>query len=291
MPAASLRPLLAAGDFVVAPGVFEMLSARIADRLGFKALYMTGYGISASHLGLPDAGLVTYRDMVERARTIAQGTKTPVIADADTGFGGLLNIRHTVEGYESAGVAAIQIEDQETPKKCGHTPGRRVVPLAEAVRRIEVAVQARRSKDFLVVARTDARASLGLEEAIRRAREFARAGADILFVEAPESEDEFRRVGEALAGNAWLLANMVPTGRSPVVPPERLKAWGYSIAIWPGIGMTAACAAMEAAFRHLREHGSTIGSPVPAWDMARLHDLVGFPEVWEFERRYADAPS
>src|SRR6185503_728154 len=190
----ALRKLLDADEFIVAPGVFEMLSAKIADGLGFKALYMTGYGISASHLGLPDAGLVTYRDMVERARTIAQGTKTPLIADADTGFGGLLNVRETVRGYEAAGVQAIQIEDQEMPKKCGHTPDRRVVSLADAVKRIEVAVESRRSKDFLIVARTDARTALGLDEAIKRASAFADAGADILFVEAPESEDEFRQV-------------------------------------------------------------------------------------------------
>jgi 2-methylisocitrate lyase-like PEP mutase family enzyme len=290
MPAASLRPVLEAGEFIVAPGVFEMFSARIADRLGFKALYMTGYGVSASHLGLPDAGLATFRDMVERARTIAQGTKTPLIADADTGFGGLLNVYHTVRGYEDAGVAAIQIEDQEMPKKCGHTPGRRVVALADAVRRIEVAVAARRSNDLLIVARTDARTALGLEEAIRRARAFARAGADILFVEAPESEEEFRQVGEALAGEAWLLANMVPTGRSPVIPAERLKAFGFSIAIYPSAGMASACAALEAAYRYLAEHGSTIGSPVPAYDMPRLHELVGFPEVWGFERRFPEIP-
>jgi 2-methylisocitrate lyase-like PEP mutase family enzyme len=210
---AALKATLAAGDFIVAPGVFEMFSAKIADRMGFKALYMTGYGVSASHLGLADAGLVTYRDMVERARTIAQGTKTPLIADADTGFGGLLNVRETVRGYEAAGVQAIQIEDQEMPKKCGHTPDRRVVALADAVKRIEVAVEARRSKDFLVIARTDARTALGLDEAIRRACAFAEAGADILFVEAPESEEEFRRVGQALGRKAWLLANMVPTRR------------------------------------------------------------------------------
>src|SRR5258706_3256551 len=215
--AGELRSLLAKKDFIVAPGVFEMLSAKIADGLGFKALYMTGYGISASHLGLADAGLVTYRDMVERARTIAQGTKTPLIADADTGFGGLLNVRETVRGYEAAGVQAIQIEGQEMPKKCGHTPDRRVVPLADAVKRIEVAVEARRSKDFLIVARTDARTGHGLDEAIRRAQAFAKAGADILFVEAPESEEEFKRVGGELGGKAALLANMVPTGKSPVL--------------------------------------------------------------------------
>jgi 2-methylisocitrate lyase-like PEP mutase family enzyme len=284
----TLKALLAAGEFIVAPGVFEMLSARIADRIGFKALYMTGYGISASHLGVPDAGLVTYRDMVDRARVIAGGITKPLIADADTGFGGLINVRETVRGYEAAGVQAIQIEDQEMPKKCGHTPGRRVVPLKDAVRRIEVAVDARRSDDFLIVARTDARTSLGLEEAIARGKAFAKAGADIVFVEAPESEAEFERVGQALANEAFLFANMVPSGKSPVVSAEALRAYGYSIVIYPTAGMTAACAALEQAYRHLEHHGSTAGSPVAAWSMEELHRLVGFPEVWAFERKYAE---
>lgn len=280
--------MLAAGEFVVAPGVFEMFSARIADRLGFKALYMTGYGISASHLGVADAGLVTYRDMVERARTIAQGTATPLIADADTGFGGLLNVRETVRGYEAAGVQAIQIEDQEIPKKCGHTPNRRVVPIAEAVKRIEVAVGARKSSDFLIVARTDARTGLGLDEAIRRARAFAKAGADLLFVEAPESEAEFARIGAELAGEAKLLANMVPTGKSPMLPAATLKRCGFSVAIYPSAGMTAACAALQSAYAHLLQHGSLEGSRVPAFDMQQLHELVGFADIWEFERRHVE---
>jgi len=288
----SLQALLAAGDFIVAPGVFEMFSAKIADRMGFKALYMTGYGVSASHLGLPDAGLVTYRDMVERARTIAQGTNTPLIADADTGFGGLLNVRETVRGYEAAGVQAIQIEDQEMPKKCGHTPNRRVVPLEDAVKRIEVAVEARRSTDFQIIARTDARTGMGMDEAIRRAKAFARAGADILFVEAPESEEEFRRLGDdlrgSLAGDAKLLANMVPTGRSPVVSAEKLRAFGFSIAIYPSAGMGAACLAIEKTFSYLKEKQTLENCPLPAYGMKQLHELVGFPEVWEFERRHVE---
>jgi 2-methylisocitrate lyase-like PEP mutase family enzyme len=286
----TLRSMLVSGDFIVAPGVFEMFSAKIADRMDFKALYMTGYGISASHLGLADAGLVTYRDMVERARTIVQGTSKPLIADADTGFGGLLNVRETVHGYEAAGVQAIQIEDQEMPKKCGHTPNRRVLPLADALKRIEVALEARKSEDFLVIARTDARTGLGLEEAIRRGMAFAEAGADIVFVESPESEDEFRRVGEALKGKAWLLANMVPTGRSPVVSAKNLKAYGFSIAIYPSAGMGPACAALEAAYQYLLQHGSTAGSPVPTYDMQQLHTLVGFPDVWAFEKRHSETP-
>ena len=241
----NLRSLLASGEFIVAPGVYEMFSARIADRMDFKALYMTGYGVSVSHLGLADAGLVTYRDMVERARTIAGGISKPLIADADTGFGGLINIRETVRGYEAAGVQAMQMEDQEMPKKCGHTPNRRVVPLKDMLKRIEVALDARRSKDFLIIARTDARTAHGIDEAIARGKAFAQAGADIVFVESPESEDEFRKVGEALRGKAWLLANMVPTGRSPVVSKEKLIEYGFSIAIYPSAGMAAACAASE----------------------------------------------
>jgi 2-methylisocitrate lyase-like PEP mutase family enzyme len=284
----SLKATLEAGEFVVAPGVFEMFSARIADRLGFQALYMTGYGVSASHLGLADAGLVSYRDMVERARTIASGTNTPLIADADTGFGGLLNIRETVRGYEAAGVQAIQIEDQEMPKKCGHTPNRRVVPLADAVKRIEVAVESRRSADFLIVARTDARAGLGLDEALRRAKAFARAGADILFVEAPESVEEFKRVGAELAGTAKLLANMVPTGKSPEIPGDRLKAYGFSIAIYPSAGMGPACSALQSSFEFLLKNGSLQNTPVPSFNMQQLHELVGFPDVWAFEQKHGE---
>ena len=288
----ALRRLLAAGDFIVAPGVFEMLSAKIADGLGFKALYMTGYGISASHLGLADAGLVTYRDMVERARTIAQGTKTPLIADADTGFGGLINVRETVRGYEAAGVQAIQIEDQEMPKKCGHTPNRRVVPLEAAVKRIEVAVEARRSADFLIIARTDARAGLGMDEALKRAKAFAKAGADILFVEAPESEEEFKRVGDelraSLGGDVKLLANMVPTGKSPVVAAKKLKDYGFSIAIYPSAGMGPVCSALRSSYEFLLKNGSTEGSPVPAYEMKQLHELVGFQDVWDFEKKHVE---
>jgi len=287
-PAGALRAALSRGEFVVAPGVFEMFGARIADRMDFKALYMTGYGVSASHLGLADAGLAGYTDFVERARTIAQGTRTPLIADADTGFGGLVNIRHTVRGYEEAGVQAIQLEDQESPKKCGHTPGRRVVPTDDAIRRVEVAVQSRRSRDFLIIARTDARTGLGLDEAIARGRAFAKAGADIVFVESPESVEEFARIGSELAGcGAWLLANMVPSGRSPELSAERLKAFAFSLAIWPSVLMASACAAMESALATLAADGSTEAVAQPRYDMKRLHELVGFDDIWEFERRWS----
>ncbi|MBV8186561.1 MAG: isocitrate lyase/PEP mutase family protein, partial [Alphaproteobacteria bacterium] len=178
--AKALRDRLAAGEFILAPGIYDGISARVADRMEFPALYMTGYGATASMLGLPDAGLATYSDMVGRAEMICSVVSTPLIADADTGYGGLLNVQRTVRGYEAAGVAAIQIEDQEMPKKCGHTPGRRVVPAEEMAVKIKVACDARRHPETLIVARTDARTAHGLDEALRRAHLYELAGADII---------------------------------------------------------------------------------------------------------------
>ena len=284
-----LRQLVDDEEILVLPGAYDALSARLAEAAGFPCVYMTGYGQSASKLGQPDVGLMTMSEMVARASNLVECCGVPVIADADTGFGGLLNVRETVRGYESAGVQAIQIEDQEMPKKCGHTPNRRVVPLADAVRRIEVAVDARRRDDTLIIARTDARTGLGLDEAIRRGQAFARAGADIVFIEAPESADEFRRVGESI--DAWLLANMVPSGKSPEIAREDLQAWGFDIAIYPSAGMGVVCAALERNYQWLKANGRTAGSPVPAFDMRQLHELVGFDEVWAFEKRYVETGS
>ena len=210
---AALAGAIREGQFVVAPGVYDMISAKVADGMGFRALYMTGYGVAASHLGLPDAGIASYADVVSRVRTIAGGTASPLICDADTGFGGLLNVRHTVRGYEDAGCSAIQLEDQEIPKKCGHTPGRRVVPVEDMVEKIRVAADARSDPNFLIIARTDARTSLGLDEALARGQAFADAGADVIFIEAPENEDEIARIGETF--DKPLLANMVDSGKDP----------------------------------------------------------------------------
>ena len=201
---------------IAAPGVYDMVSLRMAAAMRFDALYMTGYGTVASHLGLPDAGLASYADMVGRVEAMARMSETPLIADGDTGYGGLLNVRHAVRGYERAGAAAIQLEDQEFPKKCGHTPGRRVVSADDMVRKIAVAAEARTSPDFLIVARTDARGSLGLAEAIGRARVYAKAGADMLFVESPETEEEMATIGREL-GDKPLVANMVEGGRTPML--------------------------------------------------------------------------
>ncbi len=277
---------LKAPGLIAAPGVFDMISARVADGMGFDALYMTGYGTVASHLGLPDAGLASYTEMVGRVRTIAEGTATPLIADGDTGYGGLLNIDFTVRGYEAAGAAAIQIEDQEFPKKCGHTPGRRVVPLEDAARRIRIAAQARSSKDFLIVARTDARTALGLDEALRRGEAFVKAGADILFIESPESEAEMETIGRSF--DVPLLANMVEGGRTPILSRVELDRLGFKLAIFPVAGFLAAAAAMRSVYGEILSTGSTKawkGELYPFDDFSRL---MGFERIWAFERANAD---
>src|SRR5215218_5359672 len=281
--ARALRSLLAKGEFILAPGIYDGISARVADSMNFPALYMTGYGATASALGLPDAGLATYSDMVGRAEMICSITRTPLIADADTGYGGLLNVRRTVRGYEAAGVAAIQIEDQETPKKCGHTPGRRVVPAEEMVLKIKVAVEARRHEETMIVARTDARTEHGLDEALRRARLYEDAGADVIFVESPESDAELERIGREVTKP--LLANMVEFGKTPRVEVDRLKKWGFDVAIYPGLGFSVAAEAMRLAWAHLKDKGTSNGVAVPQY--RDMHDLMGFPDVWDFEKRWA----
>ena len=283
---AALRARIASGGLVVAPGVFDMISARIADAMGFEALYMTGFGISASFLGLPDAGFATLTDMETCARRIAEATAAPLIADADTGYGGLLNVAHTVRRYEAAGVAAIQLEDQEFPKKCGHTPGRVVTPRAEMAKRVAVAADARSDPNMLILARTDARTAHGLDEALERAAAYAEAGADVLFVESPESEEEMARIGASL--DKPLLANMVDGGRTPVLPRERLEALGFSLAIFPATGFLAAAAALESAYGALKRDGSSANAG-PLKDFQAFNEALGFRDVWEFDRKWGEA--
>jgi 2-methylisocitrate lyase-like PEP mutase family enzyme len=282
----SLQARLAQPGLVIAPGVFDMVSLRLADTFGFDALYMTGFGTVASHMGLPDAGLATYADMVGRVGAMAGMARTPLIADGDTGYGGLLNVRHTVQGYEAAGAAAIQLEDQEFPKKCGHTPGRRVIPMEDMVRKIRVAADSRRSKDFLIIARTDARTTLGLDEALRRAEAYAKAGADILFVESPETEEEMRTIGRSF--HLPLLANMVEGGRTPVMSRQDLESIGYKIAIFPITAMLAAVQAMKTVYEGFQQQGSSAATQVPLMPFADLTRLMGFEEVWAFEKRYVE---
>lgn len=289
MPNPALKAAFDAKQFIVAPGIFDMISTRVADGMGFACLYGTGFGTVASQLGVADAGIATYSDMVARMGRFARMARTPIIADADTGYGGLLNVHHTVMGYEAAGITGIQLEDQEMPKKCGHTPGRSVIAAEEMVLKLKVAVDARRDPNFLIVARTDARTGLGLEEAIRRGRMYGDAGADVVFIESPESEAEMVEIGRSIAKP--LLANNVEGGRTPILPAARLKEIGYGIAIYPAVGFLAVSAALERVYGHLREHGDSNALPAQeSYGFGRICELMGFPEVWEFDKKWAVKP-
>ena len=281
-----LRARLQSKSLLVAPGVHDLVSLRLANTFGFEALYMTGFGTVASYMGLPDAGLATYTDMVGRVKAMASMASVPLIADGDTGYGGLLNVRHTVRGYEEAGASAIQLEDQEFPKKCGHTPGRRVIPMEDMVKKIRVVVEARSSADFLVIARTDARTAHGLDEALRRADAYANAGADILFIESPESLEEMRRIGQRF--DLPLVANMVEKGRTPVLGRAELESIGYRIAIFPVTALLAAVKAMSGVYAHVKATGSSKGTAVALEDFEALTKLMGFEDIWDFEKRHAE---
>ncbi len=277
----ALKDLIANGSFISAPGVFDPLSARVAEQSGANALYMTGYGVSASLLGKPDAGLVSYREMVDRVRAICEVTTVPLIADGDTGFGGLANVRQAVRGYENAGASAIQIEDQEYPKRCGHTRNRKVISTEDMVRKIELACETRQSNAFLIVARTDARTEHGLDEALSRAEAYRSAGADVLFVESPESLDEMRMINEQLSGTPTL-ANMVGGGKTPMLQDAELRALGYDIAIHPVYLLGAAVTAMREALKTLNATGEEASS---AATLDELNTLVDFESVWALDER------
>ncbi|MDN4016401.1 isocitrate lyase/PEP mutase family protein [Zwartia panacis] len=282
----SLRKRLTEPGLITAPGVYEMVSLRLADQFGFDALYMTGFGTVASYLGLPDAGLATYTDMHNRVSAMASMASAPLIADGDTGYGGLLNVQHTVRGYESAGAAAIQLEDQEFPKKCGHTPGRRVIPMKDMAQKIKVASEARQNKDFLIIARTDARTTLGLDEALRRAEAYANAGADLLFVESPESLEEMRIIGERF--DLPLVANMVEKGKTPILSKKELESLGFKLAIFPVTALLACVQTMTNVYQQFKTDGSSKNGTTELADFSDLTKLMGFESVWDFDRKHQE---
>ena len=244
-PRARLRELVSGSAPLVAPGAYDALSARLIEQAGFDAVYMTGFGTTASLIGRPDVGLLSGAEMVDNARRIVSAVDVPVIADADTGYGNAINVVRTVQLYEQAGVAGIQLEDQVMPKKCGHMSGKLLVGADEMVGKLRAAVEARRDPDLLIIARTDAVAVTGVDDAIARARAFAEAGADLLFVEAPTSEDDIARVAAELAGVAPLVFNWAEGGRTPPLSLERITELGFALVIYP-IGTLLAATAGSA---------------------------------------------
>ena len=286
-----LRARLAAapqdGPLVV-PGAYDALSARLVEQAGFDVVYMTGFGTTAALAGRPDVGLLTGTEMVDNARRIAAAVDVPVIADADTGYGNAINVVRTVQAYEQAGVAGIHIEDQVMPKKCGHMSGKAVIPADEMVGKIRAAVAARRDPDFLLIARTDAAAVEGLDAAIDRARAYADAGADVLFVEAPTSEDDIARVAAELRGVAPLVFNWAEGGRTPPIPLARIAELGFSLVLFPIGTLLAATAGIQRLLASLRADGVPEVSDLPTFD--GFTDLIGLPEIRDLESRFAANP-
>lgn len=280
-----LRELLASGQPVLAPGVYDALGARLVEEAGFDAAYMTGFGTAASLLGRPDVGLVTMSEMVDNARRIARACGVPVLADADTGFGNAISVVRTVQEYEQAGVAGIHIEDQVAPKRCGHMEGKQVVPADEMVTKIRAAVAARDDAEFVVIARTDARAVEGLPSALDRARRYRDAGADVLFVEAATSEAEIETVARELEGTP-LLFNWAEGGKTPPVAFDRLRDLGFSIVIFPLSVLLTVITSVRDALAQIR----SAGTPIPLMEelprFTELLEFIGLPEIDELERRF-----
>ena len=284
--AARLRALLDSGQTIVAPGAFDPLAARLVEEAGFPAVYMTGFGTSAALIGRPDVGLLTMTEMAGNAGRIAACVDIPVIADADTGYGNPLNVIRTVGAYEAAGVAGIHIEDQVAPKKCGHMAGKLVIPAEEMAQKVRAAVEARAQPEFVIIARTDARAVEGLERALDRGRMYRDAGADALFIEAVLTEQEAEEAIRAFP-DMPLLFNWAEGGRTPPISLDRLTELGYRIVIFPISTLLAATAAMRRVLREIAQAGTPAAamSELPAF--GEFLDFIGLPEVREAEQRYA----
>jgi|TARA_B100000579_G_scaffold96229_1_gene76225 2-methylisocitrate lyase-like PEP mutase family enzyme len=279
-----LRRAIDSGETLVAPGVYDMISATIAEKVGFPAVFVGGYGVSASHLGVPDVGIMTFTDILERVRTFSAILTKPIIVDADTGYGGLVNLRHAVRSYEKAGVAAIQIEDQIFPKRCGHAKGVEVCDIQEMLKRIGVATESRNSENFLIIARTDSRLELGLEEAIKRAEAYSEAGADLIFVESPQTVDEMKILKQSI--KTPLVFKMVPDGNLSDLNSKVLADLGFSILIYPTLGFLSAANAIQQAFNEFKRTGLVKKQTMQRFD--EFSNMIGFEEIYSFEDRWDD---
>ncbi|MFZ2046704.1 MAG: oxaloacetate decarboxylase [Trebonia sp.] len=282
---ARLRELLNSGQTVVAPGAFDPLAARLVEEAGFAAVYMTGFGTSAALLGRPDVGLLTMTEMADSAGRIAACVDIPLIADADTGYGNPLNVIRTVGAYEAAGVAGLHIEDQVAPKKCGHMEGKQVIGADEMAQKVRAAVDARTDPDFVIIARTDARAVEGLDSALDRARRYRDAGADVLFIEALVSEAEIEAAAAAFP-DVPLLFNWAEGGKTPPVGLDRLTELGYRIVIFPIGTLLAATAAMRRILQEIAAAGTPASLLGELPTFGEFTDFIGLPEVRGIEQRY-----
>lgn len=283
-----LRQLLAEPGAVIAPGVYDCLSARVAERAGASVTIVTGAGVAASVLGTPDVGMLTMTEVLNQTRNIARSVSIPVVADCDTGYGNPINVQRTVREFESAGVASLFIEDQVSPKRCGHFAGKQIIAAEEMVQKIRAAVDARIDPDLLLIARTDARAVAGPDEAIRRAGMYVEAGAEMLFVEAPHSREELARIGQELHLGVPLMVNLVEGGRTPLVPASELSDMGFSLVSFSGSMQKTAIAAMQPMVTSLLRSGEvTEYYPDHMVSLEERSDILGLPAYFDLERRYA----
>ena len=281
--AKQLRNLLAQPKLLIAPGCYDAISAKLVQETGFDAAYMTGFGASASVLGMPDAGLISFSEMATHAGNLANALDIPLIADGDTGYGNAVNVYRTVKAYARAGVAGLHLEDQVFPKKCGHVAGKKVVPTEEMVGKLRAAVDARAEKDIVVIARTDARVIEGVESTLRRCKAYLEAGADMIFFEAPESEEEIERIGKEF--DAPLLINMAIGGKTPFVPISRLEKMGFNLAIFPAVTLKSAILAVRNTLNQIKANpDERPGSDELTFE--EMKTLVGFPEYYEMEAKY-----
>lgn len=281
-----LRALLAGPEMLVVPGAYDALSARLIVQAGFPAVYMTGFGTSASVLGQPDVGLLTMSEMVSRAAALAAvADDVPLIADADTAYGNPINVRRTIREYERAGVAGLHIEDQVWPKKCGHMEGKQVIPMEEMVEKVRAAVEARHDPDFVIIARTDANAVTGLEDALRRGQAYRQAGADVIFIEAPRSLEELRAIGQAFRGTP-LLFNWAESGKTPLLPLGEIQALGFTLVIYPVSLLFAATHTMLALLELLKTGKTPEAFSERMVTFSQFTTQLGLPDIQEWERRY-----
>ena len=279
-----LRKMLKEDGIIKAPGAYDAWSAKLVEAAGYFCVYMTGYGVSASVLGKPDIGLITLPEMATMAKHMVEAVHIPVVADADTGYGSTLNVVRTVQEYEAAGVAAIQLEDQVMPKRCGHMEGKELVTEEEMVAKLRAAVKARQDPDLVIIARTDARAVLGIEAAIERSRAYIAAGADVIFFEAPQSREEMELINREL--KVPMLANMVDNGKTPFLAAEELRAMGYKMVIYQVVTLYSAKKACLDILRELDQRGSTSGLQDRLVDFPTFNRMIGLQEFRALERSF-----
>jgi len=281
-----LKKMINEPNILVMPGVYDVLSAKMAEKCGFKAVQISGYGLAASYLGLPDVGILTLTQMVDLTRHFCNAVSIPVMADGDTGFGNAINLYYAVKEFEAAGAAGINLEDQVFPKRCGHIAGKQIISIEEAVKKIEAAVAAKNDPDFVINARTDAIAVSGVEEAIKRGNIYAQAGADLIFVEAPTKVEDIKRVLKLI--DAPVSINLLHGGKSPAVSIEEIASWGAARVSVPVAALMAVTQTLEDTYNYIKEHGEIVGLQKRSYSFNQFTDLVGLPQIKELERLYLD---